>query len=133
MLCFLVKKFFFKLGYGNLVLVIMGGCMFCIVYVFIGILLILMLFVVVGNYIVYYLNDVCVWLVNCIRRYYSDYEFEFVDVWINVLVWIVLLIIFLFLVVMFFMYCVLEGWDFGIVFYFIFIMFIIIGFGDVVF
>lgn len=106
--------------------------MFCIVYALIGIPLTLMLLAVVGNHIVHYLNDACAWLVNRIRRYHSDYEFESADAQINAPVWIALPIIFLFLAVMSFMYCALEGWDFGTALYFIFITFTTIGFGDVV-
>lgn len=129
---FLVRKFLSKLGYGNLAPVTTGGRMFCIVYALIGIPLTLMLLAVVGNHIVHYLNDACAWLVNRIRRYHSDYEFESADAQINAPVWIALPIIFLFLAVMSFMYCALEGWDFGTALYFIFITFTTIGFGDVV-
>ena len=129
---FSVKKFLSSLGYGNLAPVTTGGRMFCIVYALIGIPLTLMLLAVVGNHIVHYLNDACAWLVNRIRRYHSDYEFESADAQINAPVWIALPIIFLFLAVMSFMYCALEGWDFGTALYFIFITFTTIGFGDVV-
>lgn len=128
----LSSKQLFLLGYGNLAPVTTGGRMFCIVYALIGIPLTLMLLAVVGNHIVHYLNDACAWLVNRIRRYHSDYEFESADAQINAPVWIALPIIFLFLAVMSFMYCALEGWDFGTALYFIFITFTTIGFGDVV-
>ena len=106
--------------------------MFCIVYALIGIPLTLMLLAVVGNHIVHYLNGACAWLVNRIRRYHREYEFESADDQINAPVWIALPIIFLFLAIMSFMYCALEGWDFGTALYFIFITFTTIGFGDVV-
>ncbi|XP_078377565.1 TWiK family of potassium channels protein 7-like isoform X3 [Oculina patagonica] len=120
------------IGYGNLAPTTTGGRMFCIVYALIGIPLTLMLLAVVGNHIVHYLNGACAWLVNRIRRYHSNYEFESADDQINAPVWIALPIIFLFLAVMSCMYCALEGWDFGTALYFIFITFTTIGFGDVV-
>lgn len=106
--------------------------MFCVLYALIGIPLTLMLLAVVGNHIVHYLNQACAWLVNRIRRYHRDYEFESADAQINAPVWVALPIIFVFLAVMSFMYCALEGWDFGTALYFIFITFTTIGFGDIV-
>ena len=106
--------------------------MFCVIYALIGIPLTLMLLAVVGNHIVHYLNETCAWLVNRIRRYHTDYEFESADAQINAPVWVALPIIFLFLAIMSSLYCALEGWDFGTALYFIFITFTTIGFGDVV-
>ena len=106
--------------------------MFCIIYALIGIPLTLMLLAVVGNHIVHYLNNACAWLVNRIRAYHSNYEFESADTQINAPVWIALPIIFVFLAIMSSMYCALEGWDFGTALYFIFITFTTIGFGDIV-
>ena len=122
----------FVLGYGNLAPTSLGGRMFCIVYALIGIPLTLMLLAVVGNHIVHYLNNACAWLVNRIRAYHSNYEFESADTQINAPVWIALPIIFVFLAIMSSMYCALEGWDFGTALYFIFITFTTIGFGDIV-
>ena len=119
-------------GYGNLAPVTAGGRMFCIIYALIGIPLTLMLLAVVGNHIVHYLNEACAWLVNRIRKYHADYEFESADARINAPVWVALPIIFLFLAIMSSMYCALEGWDFGTALYFIFITFTTIGFGDIV-
>ena len=106
--------------------------MFCVIYALIGIPLTLMLLAVVGNHIVHYLNEACAWLVNRIRAYNANYEFESADDQINAPVWVALPIIFVFLAVMSFMYCALEGWDFGTALYFIFITFTTIGFGDIV-
>ena len=108
------------------------GRMFCVIYALIGIPLTLMLLAVVGNHIVHYLNKACAWLVNRIRAYNANYEFESADDQINAPVWVALPIIFVFLAVMSFMYCALEGWDFGTALYFIFITFTTIGFGDIV-
>lgn len=120
------------IGYGNLAPISLGGRMFCIIYALIGIPLTLMLLAVVGNHIVHYLNNACAWLVNRIRAYHSNYEFESADTQINAPVWIALPIIFVFLAIMSSMYCALEGWDFGTALYFIFITFTTIGFGDIV-
>lgn len=120
------------IGYGNMAPVTACGRMFCVIYALIGIPLTLMLLAVVGNHIVHYLNKACTWLVNRIRAYNANYEFESADDQINAPVWVALPIIFVFLAVMSFMYCALEGWDFGTALYFIFITFTTIGFGDIV-
>jgi hypothetical protein len=107
--------------------------MFCIVYALIGIPLTLMLLAVVGNVIVYKLNNGCAWLVSQIRRkFFKNYEFEAASKEISAPVWLALPIIFFFLALMSSMYCALEGWDFGTSLYFIFITFTTIGFGDIV-
>ena len=46
--------------------------------------------------------------------------------------WLALLFLAVFMSIMAFLYCYIEGWDFGTAFYFTFVTFLTIGFGDVV-
>ena len=106
--------------------------MICIVYALIGIPLTLMLLAVVSNILVQKLNDACAWVMNRIRKYHSNLEYEAATGDITAPVWLALPIVFTFLALMSSLYCGLEGWDFGTSLYFIFITFTTIGFGDVV-
>ncbi|EDO43464.1 predicted protein [Nematostella vectensis] len=127
------------IGYGSLAPVTVPGRVICVIYALLGIPLTLALLAVVGKIVGDYINDTCALVLKWFRHLYPDYEYENMnqnqelgDGQIDAPLWLGLLILFIFTTITAGLCCWMEGWDFGTSFYFQFVTYLTIGFGDVV-
>ncbi|XP_031555214.1 potassium channel subfamily K member 18-like [Actinia tenebrosa] len=125
------------IGYGHLAPVTTFGRMICVIYALLGIPLTLALMAVIGKLVGDSINHACSLFLKWLQRLYPKYEYESnnpdnEDGEIDAPLWLGLLILFLFTAITAALHCWMEGWDFGTAFYFQYVTYLTIGFGDVV-
>lgn len=123
------------IGYGNLAPSTAGGRWFCVIYAIVGIPLTLMLLAMVGRILSKYINDLCGFVVNYVKKYlHPGYEYDSTDgtTELNVPVWLAFVFITVFISLDALILMSLEDWSFPVSLYFIFITLTTIGFGDIV-